>query len=350
MSRRRHHYVPRFLLARFASRRTADKSWVWQFDREKAVEVSTKDAAVSRDFYGEPGTPIEDTFAQHEGTWARALITIDASADPSPHAETLREFVWALAMRGRSLRNQFSEFAARMLRAAAEPKHAALVRDVLHRRVLEELPTIFERLLGHLPAQVRDSQAESTAVQQVLLQRMLDLVNSMQVSAELTRFAESEQVEHGVVEAARAGQLRGLESVVDTERVAVPDQFRPDEWRLQRSEEFELVLGDSCVVCMSPDGETGTILRKSATWTQILLPVSRTSVLVGCRSGDRRELTADEINRASSETSTHYVYAGTRDERTLALRSAIGRCASPMTESELDELVATGWKNLGRRN
>lgn len=51
--KKRSHYVPRFLLNRFASRSQNDTRLVWQFSKEKPpIEISTSSAAVSRDNRG----------------------------------------------------------------------------------------------------------------------------------------------------------------------------------------------------------------------------------------------------------------------------------------------------------
>ena len=72
MSRKRHHYIPRFLLARFASQRQEEKSWVWQISTDRAIEISTKDAAVSKHFYGQDSS-IEDGLVPLETGYAATL-------------------------------------------------------------------------------------------------------------------------------------------------------------------------------------------------------------------------------------------------------------------------------------
>lgn len=86
--RRRNHFIPRFLLNRFASRRKDSKAWIWQISQDgSAVEISTRDAAVATDFYGGPETGVEDAFAEAETEFSRTLAAIERGGLACDHAK-----------------------------------------------------------------------------------------------------------------------------------------------------------------------------------------------------------------------------------------------------------------------
>ena len=81
---RRNHYVPQFLLRRFASKKDGDSHWIWQISRDGAVrEISTRHAAVAKDFYGDADTSIEATLSIVEAGYGGALADIDRGIDPA---------------------------------------------------------------------------------------------------------------------------------------------------------------------------------------------------------------------------------------------------------------------------
>ena len=130
-------------------------SWVWQIDVEIGREVSTRDTAVSEHFYGRD-TTIEDQLADVETRWANALRDAEALDDPTPVSEPLREFAWILAIRGKALRNQFSEFAERLLEAAVQGKHEVAIKAALLKRAQDNFDDDLEDALSELPADVAD--------------------------------------------------------------------------------------------------------------------------------------------------------------------------------------------------
>lgn len=118
---RRNHYVPRFLLKRFSSRSQGKKSWIWQVSHEDdPVEISTRDAAVTRDFYGGPSSGVEDAFATAETRFADVLAAIESGDSPQLHQKELREFIWTLVVRTRAFRQQFAQFSGDLLEKVLE--------------------------------------------------------------------------------------------------------------------------------------------------------------------------------------------------------------------------------------
>jgi len=324
------------------------KSWVWQLDSQDAREVSTKDAGVSKDFYGGVGSPLEDALASVEGRWAATLTRIDALDDPGIHSEPLREFVWTLALRGKALRDQFSGFARRMIEEAAKPEHAALFRSSLQQHALRDFDQILESALNQLPKPqadaVRNAMSATPELRSLLIQQILKMMEASDYSRMISSAASSKSVRAAFESATAAGQVRGLGSIVVDGHVSVPDVFRPARWAVLHFPDEEIVLGDSCVVAVSQDNESGTWLSKSSTWRQIYVPISRHSVLLADRQGDALPWGASDINRASCEVSTNQVFSGAANEGIRSLAQSIGLRDAPMSDDALRELVSASMK------
>src|ERR1022692_607297 len=66
------HFLPRFLLGRFASRTKRGQSYVFLFRRgERQVEANVSNVAKARYFYGDPATSaLEEKLAGEESVWA----------------------------------------------------------------------------------------------------------------------------------------------------------------------------------------------------------------------------------------------------------------------------------------
>ncbi len=115
-ARRRNHFVPRFLINRFASRWKGDTAWVWQHSRDAdPIEISTRDAGVSRDFYGGSESPVEDGFAQIESQFGSLLASLDRGEEGALSSEDLRRLTWSTAVRTRALRLQMISTAQGMM-------------------------------------------------------------------------------------------------------------------------------------------------------------------------------------------------------------------------------------------
>ena len=131
MTGRRNHYIPRFLLSRFASRRLGKKSWIGQVDRTNTREISTKDAAVSHDFYGRPDTGLENALSLLEGRLAASIAALEAGQLTRANDDDLRTLVWNMVFRGKASREQLADTGARVAENLAAPKYRELALDAM---------------------------------------------------------------------------------------------------------------------------------------------------------------------------------------------------------------------------
>lgn len=341
--RRRHHFIPRFLLNRFASRREGRKAWVWQFDRTRARELSTKDVAVSRDFYGGPASTLEDDLAEHEGAWASALGEVERTGDCRPNIEALRAFVWTLAIRGRAIRSQLGALPVRIVQRALTPERALLLQEQSKARMLErlegDLSSLWDALPPDIAAAVRAKLASDPDLERQIREQMMQIVPSLEVADDLIAATHGPHVREGFQSTARTGLVQGLAGFVSSEPTPVPESFRPAKWRVLDAHDQEIVLGDLCVIALRDDRTAGGVLGRPSEWRQLYLPISRHKVLVMDRSEDQVDLSLDELNQLSFDLAHEHVFGGTDGAGFRAHMPRIGTRDPTVSDEEIDAYI-----------
>lgn len=344
--RRRNHFIPRFLLSRFASRREGRKSWVWQISRDgSGIEISTRDAAVAKDFYGGPVTGVEDDFEKAEQQYSQALSAIESGGKIEDYRDTLRELVWTLAIRTRALRHQFTETVANLTNKIVESVSSRSAQDTLIEGVRARLLGKFEEELSILPSELRAAARrdfERSKLHDEMLQAIEDLVRSPFPQVAFGRIRDMMRTQGVLEKAVEDGQIQGLSRLLNETRV--PESFLPAQWELCKVEPPQaFILGDTCVVAVTGEGRACSLLQSNDTWEILYLPISRSRVLVAGRHILGTLWQPEEINRASAELSSSHIYCSEATDVTRGLASLIGNKAVFLSDAEISEIAESGW-------
>lgn len=348
--RRRNHFIPRFILKRFASKRKKEKSWIWQLSRDSKAEISTKDAAVAADFYGGSETGVEDMFESAEKRFSRSLTAIEGGDLILGHAETLRELVWTLAVRTRALREQFAGTFSQFLGTAIKSLESNSVQEV----IVEHMRSNWDRLMGdalsglpkiaHLDARSFLGDPDVKEDLRCSAEKLLPML----APALLSRFCGGINNQDALKKISEEGQIKGLKTLLGESRV--PETFSPSSWQLYNVESQDLILGDGCVVAVGADGSVGSLLRSDIAWKAVYLPISVSTVLVAMREGSGALLSARDINIASATLSSSYIYASKVNDFVLEMAQIIGKGEVLISGEKVAEIVAESWNDLGRSN
>lgn len=337
---RRNHYVPRLLLKRFSSRSQGKKSWIWQVSQDAdPVEISTRDAAVTRDFYGSPGSEVEDAFAAAETRFADVLSRIDSGESPQRYHKELREFSWTLVARTRAFRQQFAQFfdglLERVLESAARPQRG----DRLTQELAASFSVAWEQHMGKLPPSEQAEVRRGLAL--VGLGDDARAISSTFLGSPLARqFCEQflNAAPPGAMEKASArGQIEGLQKALASS--SVPEWFKPHRWTVHRTD-GKLILGDGCVFVRTGTGRISSLILAREDWEQVYLPVSPSSILVGSRTDHSALVDTEELNDYSAGLSWTHFFSSTMAAPISARARAIGNIASQLIETEISALVS----------
>jgi len=344
--KKRNHYIPQFLLRRFASREEHGRHWLWQFrSGKRPVEIVTKDAAVATFFYGQPATGVEDSFAELEGQQAALLRDLDAGTSPDGRSQELERFVWSLAFRTRALRGQFSGVAERGI-AQMGVVDDKTITDAFGRAITNNFDRYLDDFLSKLPAG-----------QQLAIKHLLQLPGVSEAVRDHVRREVGmtvpmvrtllEQAAKVMPNAAESGQIQAFTKFF-AEGKAVPDTFKVPIWSIEQFSPKSVVLGDIVLFATGPDANCGAVGRFTKDFVAIYFPISHESVLVGRRDEASPVLGLAGINAASAQLSLDTFFASKRTDMELGLVPQIGSGEPILPEDELRRIVGGAWNSLGK--
>jgi hypothetical protein len=347
MEKKRNHFIPRFLLNRFASRFDARKKkhWIWEIRSDAAPkEISTRDAALATHFYGRQHTGVENALGPIETRFRTVLVAIDSGRSPEEFADDLRHFVWLQAARTRALREQFGSAVESLLRGIATALPSRAGQSVLMAKIPKIVDETIEKELSKVPLAQR-GVARSRLQSPLLRQMLFDLAAKQLTEPNLKAISDlligvmeqKDAVRHSM----KKGQVRALSHLLESKQT--PEMFRPKHWHLVTGEPASVVLGDCCVVAVSRDNETGVLVKFGESWKEIYLPISASSVLVASHNSAPPELNPVAINRLSAELAHSSIFASRIDADTTSLKDLIGKRKRVLSDDEIAELVSSAF-------
>lgn len=348
MAKRRQHYVPRFLLNRFASRVEGDRRFVWQFARERPpLEVSTRDVGVASNFYGSSATGLEDSLATAESDHAKVLRRIDQGDSPEIYAEQLRDLMWTLSVRTRAMRHRLAEFGNIALKALASTLDSESAERAIKQEASRQFDDRLEAWLLGLPSRYRERATELLADRRRRLALKQRLLGELEAANLANGMATALSIAAGMADfsdAAAKGQIRGVTGIL--EKRASPARFAPAHWAVIRKPAGTYILGDACVFARDADGKLGNLITIGAAWKRAYLPISDSAMLVASMSASEADLTDDQINSASVEHSWDSFFASQHTQVEVERSSRI-RAGEPLLSiNEIMDMARDAWKGL----
>jgi hypothetical protein len=197
-----------------------------------------------------------------------------------------------------------------------------------------------ESLSQRLRAKVTSADYERPELRAEMLQ-LLDNPTSFPFPLPFRLLSDIFRNQESLGSAAEQGQIKGLNQLLETKKT--PDSFSPSYWRFYKVDRQPMILGDSCIVAVTAEGNACSLLQSNSNWETIYLPISRSSVLMAGRSEADSVLEPEEINRASAELSCSYVYCSEVSDFVRTLAPLIGSRAPILSDQEISDIVADGW-------
>jgi hypothetical protein len=164
--------------------------------------------------------------------------------------------------------------------------------------------------------------------------------SSLDIDELLRNFIEYIRKRDTMWKAAGDGQVKGLKRLLD-EKV-IPKSFTPKYWNIISCKPRSVILGDSCVIATA-DNQTGSLFRFGESWQVIYVPISHSQILVAKRGETCRELTVDEVNRASAQYAVSHLFASDVNEYTAVLTPLIGT-DKIVNDREIEYLIRDIWQ------
>ena len=343
---KRNHYIPEFLINNFASRSERAKKWVWQFRRGvDPKELSTRDVAVAKYFYGGSQTGLEGQLGKLETRIAPVILAVIGGDPPSLHSEDLARFIYFMCARPRSLRIASADAATEMLTSFVSEKHEPRIREILESKLEPEYEQRVDDYLKGLPKRQRKAAAKKLRKKkgQTMEQLRQGLYN-MDLGEMLAIFRSSVSAEKFRA-AAEKGQLQGLSRLF--EEGPPIDSLKNATWRILRRSTNGFILGDCGAFAVDEEGRPGSLFRFGKDgWREIYLPIGVESVLVAQRKSHPIFLNPEQVNRCSATLSELAFFASENAIAFCELAAVIGDDALLLDEDETEQMSSDIWDEL----
>jgi hypothetical protein len=333
MAGKRQHFVPRFLQAGFASKKTADQVFTWVYRKDQPpFESNTLNVGVEREFYSiGADTAADDAITDVEHSFSTLVSSLRTHAPQSVTNPHIPELISHLEIRTRHLRQSFVSATDYLLRGMSE-----FLTDTASATtyLLRQLRTDPELLRKPLAANIGCSEEQAAFLIDMLPSSMLEplvaqyspmLVELVigRLRGELHRITKNSHVralKSSVSPAARADRLRRLHYAT----VEFPDG--------------DLILGDSIVLFeVAASRRFKTLLEGKDELTAVYLPLSPKMVLIGARIRDATF--PKELPEAIAQSSFEYFISDRESDGNRRRQSTIGEAAALITEEELEEII-----------
>jgi hypothetical protein len=334
---KRQHYVPRFLLRRFAARTAGTEAFVWQFRREQPpVQVNVVNAGVQKYFYGDEDQTLEQALSAREAKDKEMLDAIERGADLSTLVHEIWQFAWLQFVRTRAIRQRFESTARQAIaRTGANPDPRSIRRNVLaelERTIDQRVASLFPSLPLKERWKIRQQMvAKAKATPLDFAAEFKTIIDQV---AALDWPAVSER-----------GHIRGVRKVI-ADGPNVRDTG-PPQWRCIRTATEPFILGD-CVVVGVSAGQTR--LPVSGRQVEALyVPISPSICLVGVGDQPKPLLNVQGINELSASQSLDAMFSSSNGEREASLAPRVGTQELLLTDNALDNIVADSKIGLHKR-
>jgi hypothetical protein len=298
------HFLPRFLMAGFASRRQGRKAYSYAFRiGSPPFNTNIENIGGERYFYAKTG----DILQERDDQDAKLLGAIrEKKAIPSGSEPAIAEFAASLVVRTKNVRQRAIELVEAALEDIRRTVRQPTWLDEFTRPLVEA--ECQKQLGDHAPRWIRRKfhQEQRKRVRKV----------PEQFDALMTKVS--------FPIAARDGQVRALEAGPATAMQA----YRELGWTVSSSLSIPLILGDIGPVWQAEEANRFTVplLSLNEGRGRLLLPISTDLLLVGSSPGVALEGVVDaaQLNRASARQSMEFFISAQNTEREGQYHAIIG--------------------------
>lgn len=344
--KKRNHFVPRWLLRRFACADSKDRDQIWLFRTTgKPFRTHINNAGSGNYFYGDPANGLEDLLAKIDDRDSGVLAAIERATDLTPHAEAICRMVRLLSIRTRSLREKFTDTGKDVLAMLEESTNDPEAEQLLRAHLSSSFEAEFEKTWANQPALVRRMLSKDQA-------RALARAELEQTDLRATAARVLGEVRDKVPwdEAAERGHVNGLLQLLRQAEVEpVPDGWRRLAWQVVRMPAPTLVLGD-CAVFAVRGGLPEIIAGADAVHepSGLCMPIAPDALLVGVVPGQCFPNEAGAINDASVSHSFDSFFAPAVTDDTRSLIGRLGAVRGVLPPEDMREIGRPAWRDLDK--
>src|SRR6185312_6922479 len=283
MKKKRNHFVPRVLLNRFYSWRDIKKkkfkTWCYQANGQ-VKEISTRDIALEKYFYGREDSILEDRLSSIESNLGNVLRDFDEKSSIKDHQEFLSQYALIQSFRTKAFRGVATETLKELLIARAQKTNTENAR----KHFLENGRIEIQKLLSGLTEDQRlylKAQLGGISAEQFAELYLQHAINSGALGEQL-RVLINEAVHQGVIDDGLAqGHNKALFEI--SEDITRSTVFKDCEWIPVHSANDEFVLGDAGIFIIDKEGNYRS-MADFQNWAFVCFPIDPCTCLFGSRA------------------------------------------------------------------
>ncbi|MGH7788585.1 MAG: DUF4238 domain-containing protein [Candidatus Binatia bacterium] len=343
MSGKNQHYLPRFMLAGFASRRDGKQAWIYELRKgRQAVERNTRNVGAEGGFYRRGDDDrIDHELQDYEGEFGQ-LVNEIRSTDriPTGSDDALAGLVTSLSVRTRAIRLAFGhagqQIVAALGRYLNDPER---VRRMMRDHLKKHPETLLEPVARELGVDPHDLPL---VLRNRLLQQAEGLIDAPATTAKIKMLAgmmlrelEGRTSKEGIKEIHLTALGKGT---LPSRRM---DPAQRLTWSLRTLDPSSLILGDLGPIRLNESsGRYESLAKATDDPHSIFLPISHEHLLVGVDHHLATDcpLDVEAVNIAAAELSWEFVVARQSTKREAVYAEALGRWAELLPDDELHQI------------
>lgn len=340
MAGKRHHFVPRFIQAGFASHTKNKDSFTWVYRKgAKAFNTNIVNIGLEGQFYDLDGdNQVDDQITNLEGRFSDFYNALRrGEPEAVANSDTIGELIAHLEVRTRHLRQNFtitaSKFMDELLRFVSdEQAFGNYIKRKISRDPMLLRSIIAEELRKHQNVDLKLEEAYSALSPLFEQEQRLDL-GGLSEMVESFKAAIPQMIET----AHKSGHIKGLRQTLAPPVKA--NIYKTFTYRLLDTKDVSLPLGDSILVFeIKGQKRFKSVTEKDDDVQAIYLPLTSTCTLVG--NNDGNILGIEELPMVIAQCSLEYFISNNNSDTNDLLHNSIGEYAQLLSNKEIETLIA----------
>lgn len=353
MAGKRQHYIPRLLLKGFSCRTDGEKDFVWYFRKGKCPkEVSIRDVALSKGFYGNTGaTSLDEKITSKEQQYGETIGQLrKCNKIIDSDIPMIVDFVVNLITRTNHFRvgltNAYGGFVEMFRRNLSNPqKFTNILIESVEQNKDEFQNTVRKAVQNNLGA--KNPAIEELAIRYAE-ERVGELASKLSGKGPQIMEQMFTQFLDGLKKEGTKAHQNSLSKFINQDNTSERyKQYSKLEWSVKGYPPNTFILGDVGVLGIEADSGSffHPIFNKSNDFT-IILPISHDSLLIGGTSAESSLPVPNEININAVEMSIDFFVSSDNNQREREYKDRIGNRATFFKDGELEGYEKSYFGNL----